>query len=87
MSIRYILFQGDLRQATTAAMIFGQVSCLKFNVRPIKEYDHKKGKLVSYPDHTKFVEFYRTAIHRLNMEPDYDGPIPRVVVPVDPTRY
>lgn len=87
MPTRYILFQGDLRQATIAAMIFDQVSCLNFNIRPIKEYGHKKGKLVSYPNHIKFIEFYRAAIHRLNMVPDYDGPIPRVVTPVDPTRY
>lgn len=87
MTTRYILFEGNMKQTVLATMIFEQVSCLNFNIRPIKQYTHKKGKVVSYPDHKKFVAFYRTAVERLQAEPEYDGRIPRVVEPVNPTRY
>lgn len=87
MTTRYILFIGDLKQTLIATEIFDRVSCLVFNKRPIKEFDHKKGKLVSYPDYAKFNEFYRAALKRLRMEPEYNGAMPRVVVPCDPTRY
>ncbi len=82
MKNHYILFYGSRAQTTTAIITFESVCCYQYNTRPLKEYTHRLGRVVEYPaDMKKFNEFYQVALRHLHANPDFDGRLPRVVIP------
>lgn len=79
----YIKFVGNVKQLAIATDIFNRVCALQYNTRALKTYAHKGGTVIEYPANMKkFKEFYQHAIRRLYIEPDFDGEMPKVVIPV-----
>lgn len=82
MKNHYIKFYGDKRQVAIAISVFEVVCCYQYNTRPLKEYTHQTGRVVEYPSGMKkFNEFYQVALRHLHANPDFDGRLPRIVIP------
>lgn len=81
----YVKFNGSIRHLAEATLVFEQVYALLCDSRPVKTITTPKGaKVMVFAEAKKskisFESFYKEAIQSLK-EKDYNGLIPRIVIP------